>query len=88
MVPGHTGGYLVLQVEDVFQQAVEAVGPQMRPGFRLDQSRADAHPTAALPDRAFEHIAHAQFPADAVHIDRLALVREARIAGDDGSGCG
>jgi N-methylhydantoinase B len=33
-----------LQFEDVFEQAVEAVGPEMRAGFRFDQSGAIASP--------------------------------------------
>src|SRR5438552_7186611 len=55
----------------------------MRAGFGIDQLRGDAHPVAALAHAAFEHIAHAEFAADLLHIDRLALVGEARIAGDD-----
>src|SRR6516164_35555 len=65
----------------------------MRNGFRFDQLRGDAHSAAALPDRAFQHIAHAKLAADTLHIDRLALVREARIASDyeqrgDAAQCG
>jgi len=30
----------------------------------------------------FKYIAHAQFAPDLLHVDRLALVGEARIAGD------
>jgi hypothetical protein len=33
--------------------------------------------------RAFQHIADARFAADLPHVDRVALVREGRIAGDD-----
>src|SRR6516165_2662669 len=65
----------------------------MRTGFGFDQLRGDAHSAAALPDRAFQHIAHAKLAADTLHIDRLALVREARIASDyeqrgDAAQCG
>ena len=55
----------------------------MRAGRRVDQLRADAHPVPSFANRTFEDIAHAQFAADLFHIDRLALVGEARIAGDD-----
>ena len=55
----------------------------MRAGLCLDQVAGDAHPVAALAHAAFEHIADAEFAADLLHIDRLALVGEARIAGDD-----
>src|SRR5262249_1227965 len=36
-----------------------------------------------LSHRAFEHIAHPELSPDPLHIDGLALVGEARIAGDD-----
>src|SRR6516164_4314267 len=48
----------------------------------LDQLRGDADPLASLAHRASEHIAHAQLATDPLHIDSLALVGEARIAGD------
>ena len=53
----------------------------MRPGARVDQLRGDAHPIAALAHRAFEHVADTQFATDPLHVDVLALVGEARIAG-------
>jgi len=55
----------------------------MRAALCVDQLRGDAHATASLAHRAFEHIADAQLAADLFHIDGLALVRKARIAGDD-----
>src|SRR5207244_3814797 len=64
------------------ERTIEAVGPEMSAGFRIDQLPSDAHPAAAFAHRAFEHIAHAHFTADLLHIDRLSLVREARIARD------
>jgi hypothetical protein len=51
-------------------------------GLGLDQLRGDADPLAQLAHRPSEHIAHAQLVADPLHIDSLALVGEARIAGD------
>ena len=44
----HADRDLVLKVEDIFQRAVEALGPQMRAGHRVDQLRRDAHPVPAL----------------------------------------
>src|SRR6516225_5359185 len=72
---------LVLKFEDIFEQAVEAIGPQMRSGVRVDQLSGDADPIAALAHRAFEHVADTQFATDPLHVDVLALVGEARIAG-------
>src|SRR6516164_3645613 len=79
---GDAGRDLVLQLEDIFERTVEAVGPQMRPGQRVDQLRRDAHPSAGFAHRAFEHIADTELSADLLHLDRLAFVRKARIAGD------
>ena len=55
----------------------------MRPGFSLDQLRADADAVAASPHRAFKDIAHAKLAPDLLHVDRLAFVGEARISRDD-----
>jgi hypothetical protein len=55
----------------------------MRAGERIDQLRGDADAAAPFAHRAFEHVAHAEFAPDLLHVDGLALVREARIAGDD-----
>jgi len=71
-----------LQLEDIVESAVEAVGPEMRVSFGLDQLRGDAHPPAGLANRTFEDIAHPQLAPDLLHFDGLALVGEARITGD------
>ena len=83
MNPGDADRDLVLQFEHVFDQAIEAVGPEVRAGFGLDQLSGDAHPVAALAHRAFEDVAHAKLAADLLHVRRLALVGKTRIAGDD-----
>ena len=84
--PAHLGGFqrrlddprdadrhLVLEIEHVFERAVEAVGPEMRAGRGIDQLRGDAHALAGLAHRAFEHVAHAEFAPDLLHVDRLPL---------------
>jgi hypothetical protein len=43
---------------------------------------ADANAIAAFAHRAFEHVALAEFAADLLHVERLALVGDARIMGD------
>jgi len=80
---GDTDGDFVLKFEHVFERAIEAVGPEMRSSLGVNQLRGDAHPVPALADRAFEDIADAEFAADLLHVDRLALVGEGRIPGDD-----
>src|SRR6516165_11466567 len=74
---------IVLKLQDVLHIAVEAVGPEMRPVRGVDQLRGDAHATACLAHGAFEHIAHAEFAPDLLHIDGAAFVGEARVASDD-----
>src|ERR1700758_532968 len=64
--------HFILQIEHIFERAVEAVGPEMRAGFGLDQLPNDADAVAGLADRAFEQVAHAEFAPDSLHIDRLA----------------
>ena len=48
----------------------------------IDELPGDAHSVPGLAHAAFEHIAHAQFAPDLLHIDGPALVGEARIARD------
>src|SRR5262249_43171014 len=71
---GDARGDPVLKLEDLFQRAVEMIGPEMRPATGIDQLSGDAHPIAAFAHRAFEHIARPQLPADPPHIYRLPLV--------------
>jgi hypothetical protein len=80
---GDAGGYFVLEVEHVFEEAVEAVGPEMRAGTCVDQLRGDTHATPRFAHRAFEDIAHTQLAADLVDVEWLGFVCKARIAGDD-----
>ena len=78
---GHATRHFVLKIEDIFERAVEAVGPEMRAAGRIDQLSGDAHAPAGFTYRAFEHIAHTQFAPDLLQIDRLAFVSKTRIAG-------
>src|SRR5215471_7700280 len=80
---GDTDRHLVLQLENIFERAVEVVCPEMRAALGLDQLCGDAHPVAALAHTALKDIAHAEFAPHPLHIDELALVGEARIARDD-----
>jgi hypothetical protein len=73
---------LVLDVEHVAHQPVIALGPDMVPGRGIDELRRDAEPVGAAANAAFEHVAHAKLARDLPHVDRFALVSEARIARD------
>lgn len=78
----HTGREAVLQIENVFNGVVESIGPEMRRGGRINKLGSDANPIIGSTDAAFEHVAHAQFATDLLHINRTAFVSEARIASD------
>ena len=74
---------LILQLEQVGHVLLETVGPQMRAGFGVDELGVDAHPVLVALHRAFEHVADAEFLADLLGVDALALVGEGGVAGDD-----
>jgi hypothetical protein len=66
---------VILQVEYVFEAAVEFVGPQMRAAFGLDQLHRDPHSPARLSDAAIQQIAHAQLASNQPDVDGLAFAR-------------
>ena len=76
-------GEPVLEVEDVVGRALELVGPDMRGGAALDKLPGDAQPVCGLANAAFQHVADAEFRGDLADVDRLALVGERGISGDD-----
>ena len=80
---GHPLRHPVLEVEHVRERAVEALRPEMGAALGVDQLARDAHPLASFADAALEHVAHAQLAPDLPHVDGLAPVGEARVAGDD-----
>ena len=73
----------ILQGKNVRQVAVVSIGPDVIAGCGVDELRGDAHAIAALAHAALQHVAHAEFAGDALHVDGLALVDERRIARDD-----
>ena len=81
-----TLGEPVLQVEDVLHLGVEAVGPDVSTGLCLDQLADDANVRADSTDAALEHVAHAEFAPDLLHVHGPALVGEAGTARDDEEG--
>jgi hypothetical protein len=83
IAPATSDATLILQLEKVVERAVEAVGPDVTAGRRVDQLPADAHPVAGFAHAAFEHVAHAELMRHLPHVDRLALVGEGGVAGDD-----
>ena len=74
---------LVLKVEDVGRIAVVAFRPEVDAGLGVDQLGVDADAPAGLAHAALDHVAHAELAGHLAHVERLALVGEGRIAGDD-----
>ena len=82
-VVGQSRHHLILQLEEIGYVLLEAVGPKMRAGFRVDKLRVDAHAVLIALHRAFEHVADAEFLADLLGVDALAFEGEGGVAGDD-----
>ena len=76
-------GDLVLHREHIGELAVVAFGPDVAAGCDVVELRGDPHPVAFLADAAFDHVADAELLGDLLQVDRLALVDERRVAGDD-----
>ena len=80
---GDNGAYdVVLDGEDVLELTVVVFGPAWVP-VAASISWAEIECGRGPPHAALQHIAYAQFASDPAHVDRLALVLEAGIAGDD-----
>src|SRR5260221_4827329 len=85
--PGEPSDDLVLHAEEIGTRFVEPLGPEMRPGLRIDQLRVDPDAVFRTLDAAFHDVAHAEVAADLAGIDCLSLVGEGSVASDhDGSG--
>jgi hypothetical protein len=79
----HRLGDLILQHKNVGEVAVVVFCPGMLAGVGLDELRGNANAVISSAQAAFEHITHAELARDLPHIDRAALVGEARIASYD-----
>src|SRR5665811_2077064 len=73
----------VLHGENIGEVTIEAVGPDMRTALCVDELAGNADAVARLAHPTSQPVTHAEFAADPLHVDRLALVGEARVAGDD-----
>ncbi|MBB3645478.1 hypothetical protein FHX14_001657 [Rhizobium sp. BK619] len=75
--------HLVLNGKDIVEAAIEAFGPQVIAADGVDQLGIDADPSCGASGTAFEQVAHAEFPSDLSHVNRLSLVGKSRVAGDN-----
>ena len=71
-----------MQLEQVRNVLLEAFGPEMRAGRRVDELRVDPHPVLIALHRAFEDVANAKFLADLLGVGGPALICARRGAGD------
>ena len=72
----------VLEGKSVIELAIVAVSPLVRTGRSVDKLSADADTVARAANAALQHVAHPELAPDLPDVDGLALVLEARIAGD------
>src|SRR4051812_46713312 len=70
----HAGCYLVLQIEDIVESTVQAIGPQVGAVRRIDELGRDAYPSRRLPHAALEHITNSEIPSNLLHVDVASLV--------------
>src|SRR5262245_16606040 len=75
--------HVVLDRKDVLKVSVVVLGPAVSPSGGFDQLGRYANAVAGTPHTALQHVSYAQFASDLAHVDRLALVLEAGIAGDN-----
>ena len=75
----------VLHVEEIGKRLVEPLRPEMTAGLGVDELHVDPHPISATLNAALENVADVQLAPDRLHVERLALVGESRIAGDHDS---
>src|SRR5258708_20287623 len=70
---------LVLEREEVGERPLVALDPDFASGAGIGEVHPDADTLAGPLDAAFEDVAHAEFAADLLHVDRSALLSEGRI---------
>src|SRR5205085_11786756 len=67
---------LVLDLEHVGAPRVEALGPELDAGLRVDELGVDPHALAVDDDAARDRVSNVEVAADLHRVDRLALVGE------------
>ena len=76
-------GCLPADGENIFKIAVVALSPNVPIGFCVDQLNGDADAIAGLSHASLQHVFDPEFARDVLHLYRLALVHEGRVARDD-----
>src|SRR5262249_29292110 len=76
-------GDIGLNGKELLRWLVPALGPQMGTALAIDQLRRYSDLVAFALNRAFEHVADVERPADLPQIKRLSLVDLGRTVSDD-----
>src|ERR1700686_5392602 len=79
----HALGDLVLESKEIRKPDVVALRPNLQAGRGIAQLRTYPKPLSGTPDAPVEDVAHAKVTPDLLHVDRLALIGEGRVAGRD-----
>src|SRR6185369_2859679 len=75
-------GNLVLDLEDVGELAVVALGPDMPAGLAVDELGIDPDSVAHLANASLEHVGDPELSCNVADVHRLALESECGVAGD------
>ena len=75
--PRDRDGDFILHSEQSLYRTVVTLGPDMVAGLRIDQLGIHPELPAMTLHTAFQHIAHAQFTRDQLHVNGSTFEREA-----------
>ena len=74
--------HCILDSEDIFQVPVVAFRPDVIARCGVDQLSGHPDPIAAPAHTSFDHVAHAELPADLGNVDRVSTKTKGGIARD------
>ena len=69
-------GDLVLDSENIIERPIVTLGPKVRAALRLNKLTRETYPVCGFAHAAFQHITHAEFAADLLHVDGSAFIGE------------
>src|SRR5262245_8048190 len=76
-------GDLVLNGEHVLELPFVALGPAMDAGHRVNELHRYANSTSAAANASLQDVVHAKLASDLAYVDRLSLVLQRGVVGDD-----
>src|SRR5437660_2984068 len=75
--------HLVLDRKDILKLSVVTLGPAMDARHCVNELHGDANPVTVAANASPQDIAHAKIASDLAYVDRLSLVLQGGIVGDD-----